>query len=195
MFLLYYKMPNINYQISEGYFSIIERQIASILALEFANQITLGNTFLPSSVGYGQDAAINESEIPFVSVYFMKTDSDLEASNRNDYPTDYFIDVKALGRENCEKIINVVRHVLKSRYYVNLEINGVVSRTKVREYGVTFEENLRGSDGTIGGGLTFRVHINEEVKEIDSILALSEAYTTCKVNGTTKTIEFKNNLT
>ena len=76
-------MSKIDYQIGEGVYSSVMTRIASILAVEFAAQVLLGNTFLPSSVSFDTESSVNESDIPFVSVNWMNFETKMITGSNN----------------------------------------------------------------------------------------------------------------
>jgi len=71
-------MSKINYKIDEGVFSLVMKEIAAILLIEFTEQINLGNTFLPSEISYDTTSSVNEGDLPFVSVNWAKFDNRLD---------------------------------------------------------------------------------------------------------------------
>lgn len=183
-------MSKIAYQIGEGKFSEVMVRIASILATEFAAQVILGNTFLPSSISYDTESSVNEGDIPFVSVNWLNFD------NRDDYrqlqsnTNNFFIDVKAKGYDTVRKIIAVVRTILKSEQYITLDYDlGFISETNIVSAGVTFEEMNRDSQGIISGGLTYRCLINEDN---DSPVSTDLNETLYNLTIENKTITLKN---
>ena len=128
-------MSKIAYKIGEGKFSEVMVRLASILALEFASQVTLGNTFLPSSVSYDTQSSVNEGDIPFVSVNWLKFDNKDDYRKVQSNTNDFFIDVKAKGYDNVRKIIAVVRTILKSEQYITLDYDlGFISEKKLHRY-------------------------------------------------------------
>ena len=148
-------------KIGEGVFSSVMTRIASILEVEFAAQVILGNAFLPSSVSYDTESSVNE-DVPFVSVNWMKFDNQDDYREQQANLNSFFIDVKAKGYDNVRKIIAVIRTILKSEQYIYLDFNpGVISQTNVISAGVTFENMNRDSQGVISGGLTFQCLVNE----------------------------------
>lgn len=159
-------MAKINYQIGEGNFSIVMQRIAAILLLEFNNQITLGNTFLPSIIYYDTDYSVDEGNIPFVSVNWMNFDNVSDARGVSSNLNHYFIDVKAAGYEVTRKIISIIRTILKSEQYLKLDFDyGIISETNILKAGVSFEENLNDSQGVISGGLTYQCLVQENNDE------------------------------
>jgi len=186
-------MAEINYQIGEGNFSLVLKKIAAILLIEFANQITLGNNFLPSSVGYDNSSSVNEGDIPFVSVNWLKFDNSADHRTYQSNMCQFFIDVKAIGYDNVRKIIAVIRTILKSEQYILLSYtNGMISETNIVSAGVTFEEGNRSSQDVISGGLTYQCLVNETnpspvSTEIDSTLY------ELGINDTDKILTLENN--
>ncbi len=155
-------MAKINYQILEGNFSIVNKRIASILLIEFAEQIILGNTFLPSAVYFDTDFAADEGNIPFVSVNWLDFENKDDSKGFSDNTNKYFIDIKAVGYETTKKIIAIVRTILKSMQYDKLDFDyGIVAEVKVTNAGINFEESLRDSQGTISGGVNYQCTVTE----------------------------------
>lgn len=155
-------MSKIAYQIGDGKFSEVLVRIASILTTEFAEQVVLGNTFLPSNIHYDTDYAVDEGNIPWVSVNWMKFDNKDDYRGGQDNLNHFYIDVKAAGYTNVRKIINVIRTILKSQQYITLDYDfGFLSNTNIISAGVNFEEMNRGSQGVISGGLTYECLISE----------------------------------
>lgn len=155
-------MGKIKYQIGEGNYSIVMKRIAAILLFEFAEQITLGNTYLPTEIYFDTDFAADEGNIPFVAVNWTEFENVSDARGISTNSNKYFIDVKAVGYETTKKIIAVIRTILKSQQYVKLDFDyGIVSGCNVIVAGVSFEEKLRGSQGVISGGLTFECLVTE----------------------------------
>lgn len=183
-------MSKIDYKIGEGRFSEVMVRIASILTIEFAAQVILGNDFLPSSIRFDTQSSVNEGDIPFVSVNWLKFD------NKDDYrlvqsnTNNFFIDVKAKGYDNVRKIIAVIRTILKSEQYITLDYDlGFISETNITSAGVTLEEMNRDSQGVISGGLTYQCLINE-VNDSPVPTAISE--TEYELDIENKTITLKN---
>lgn len=155
-------MSKIGYQIGEDNFSLVLKEIASILVVEFARQIELGNTFLPESVSYDTDFAVNEGDTPFVSVNWLKFDNTDDYRELSQNNNQYFIDIKAKGYDVVRSIISVVRKILKSEQYITLNfVPGIISNTNIVSAGVSFETHNRSSQGTISGGVTFQCNVVE----------------------------------
>jgi hypothetical protein len=156
-------MSKIAYQIGEGKFSEVMVRIASILTIEFAGQINLGNTFLPSVINYDTENSVNEGDIPFVSVNWLKFDNQDDYRQVQSNMNKFFIDVKAKGYDTVRKIIAVIRTILKSEQYLTLDYDlGFISETNIISAGVSFEDMNRDSQGVISGGLTYQCLINED---------------------------------
>src|SRR6056297_3546929 len=121
-------MSKIDYKIGEGRFSLVMKRIASILVTEFAEQIELGNDFLPSSVTYDKAEGVSEGDIPFVGVTWMKFDNQSDYREQQLNENSFFIDVKAQSYDTVRKIIAIIRTILKSQQYILLDFGfGVVS--------------------------------------------------------------------
>jgi hypothetical protein len=150
-------MAKINYQIGEGNFSVVLTRIAAILLIEFANQITLGNTFLPSEIYKDTDFSADEGNMPYVAVNWMDFDSKEDTRAASGNTCGYFIDVKSKGYDTTRKIIAIIRTILKSEQYIRLDLDyGIISETNILSAGVTFEEKLRDSQGIVSGGLKYQ---------------------------------------
>ena len=170
-------MAKINYQIGEANFSIVMKRIAAILLLEFAEQINQGNAYLPTEIYFDTDFAADEGNIPFVAVNWLEFENESDARAISTNKNKYFIDVKAVGYETTKKIIAAIRTILKSEQYVKLDFDyGIVSDTNVIAAGISFEEKLRGSQGTISGGLTFECLVTENNDKTVSIPLVDSVY-------------------
>ncbi len=182
-------MSKIAYKIGEGLFSEVMVRIASILAVEFAEQIVLLNTFLPSSVSYDTENSVNEGDVPFVSVNWLNFENLDDYREHQSNMNSFFINVKAIGYDNVRKIIAVIRTILKSEQYITLDFPlGYISETNIVSAGVTFEDSNTNSQGIISGGLTYKCIINESN---DSPVAVDLAEATYNLIITNKTITFK----
>lgn len=189
-------MAKINYQIQEGNFSIVNTRIAEILLLEFANQkANYSADFLPDKVYIDPFYSVDEGNIPFVSCNWINFESSEDGRAISTNLNEFFIDVKAIGYENFNKIIAIIRTILKSEQYIKLDFDyGIVSDTNIVSAGVNFEESLRDSQGVISGGLRFQCKItenndkpvpqplneseyNSEVDESGKFLTLKSIYT------------------
>lgn len=187
-------MAKINYQIGEGNFSLVMKRIASILLVEFANQITLGNTFLPDEVCYDTSSAASEGDIPFVAVNWMKLDSTIDARNSSQNENVYFIDVKAVGYDNVRKIIAVIRTILKDQQYVILDFPyGTVSDVNIISAGIDLEERNRGSQDTINGGVQIKCNVLETNPPMEGI-EIQETDYELQINDSDKILKLTNIL-
>lgn len=158
-------MSKINYKIEEGTFSLVMKEIAAILLIEFTNQITLGNNFLPSEISYDTSSAVNEGDLPFVSVNWAKFDNKLDARAHSENLNDYYIDIKAVGQDNVRKIIAVIRSILKHQEYLTLGFEyGVISDTNITTSGIDLESIAMNKDsqGTVTGGVWYRANVVEQ---------------------------------
>jgi hypothetical protein len=188
-------MSKINHLIGQANFQIVEIQLAAILQDEFIKQNELqeiqspGSSFLPETVYFGFTRVVNEGDLPFVAVNWTQERGVLESGESLHYSDSYFIDVKAVSRTVCAKIINAVRHILKSNYYRSLDLpSGMISRTGIDNLGIDFEVKTTGAQGTESGGINFGVDINENVQLLEG-LPISELLTKCNIGD--NTIEFK----
>lgn len=184
-------MAKITYKIGEGVYSQVMKRIASILLVEFAKQITLGNTFLPTSVSYDNANAVSEGDIPYVSVNWLKFDNvddfRVQQTNRNNF----FIDVKAVSYDTVRKIIAVIRTILKSNQYITLDYAfGTVSETNITSAGINFEDINRDSQNVISGGLTYQCLIVEPNDGYEST-ALNESNYDLLIEETEKVLTIK----
>ncbi len=185
-------MSKIDYKIGEGRFSLVMKRIASILVAEFAEQIKLGNDFLPSSVTYDKAEGVSEGDIPFVGVTWMKFDNQSDYREQQLNENSFFIDVKAQSYDTVRKIIAIIRTILKSQQYILLDFDfGVVSETKITSAGVNFEDMNRSSQDIISGGLTFQCQINEP-NDNGSGTDLEESWYELNINETEKVLTLKN---
>lgn len=155
-------MSKIDYQIGEANFSIVTKRIGQILADEFAAQISLGNTFLPSVIYFDTNYAADEGNIPWIGINWLEFENNIDSRADSQNLNKYFIDVKAKGYDNFNKIISVIRTILKSQQYITLDFNlGLISDTNISGAGVNFEESMRDSQDVVSGGVSFQCMIVE----------------------------------
>lgn len=186
-------MAKINYQIGEGVFSTVMLRIRDILLIEFTEQINLGNTFLPDIIYFDTDFTADEGNIPWVSVNWLDFDNlgDNRGSSTN--LCRYFIDVKAEGYANVRKIVSVIRTILKSMQYDKLDFaEGVISETNITSSGVSFEPELKSSQGVVSGGLTYQCKVLEP-NDRPVPDPLNESEYVSQINETNKSITIKSN--
>ena len=164
-------MSKINYQITESNSSLVLKRIAQILTLEFNAQIALGNTFLPTKCCYDLAESVNEGDLPFVSVSWLKFESNIDEMANSQYLNHYYIDVKCIGYDVVRKTIAIIRKILKSQQYYILDFPyGIISETTILEAGITQEETNRSTQNAISGGLLFRCNVletNDEPVPVD----------------------------
>lgn len=185
-------MAKIAYKIGEGQFSLVMKKIAAILLVEFAAQIVLENDFLPTSVSYDTEGSVNEGDIPFVSVNWLKFDNKDDYRQLQSNTNHFFIDVKAKGYDTVRKIIAVIRTILKSEQYILLDFDpGFISETNIISAGVTFEESNKDSQGIISGGLTYQCLINED-NDSPVSTEFNETLYELSINETDKILTLKN---
>ncbi len=185
-------MSKIDYKIEEDNFSKIPKMIAEILLVEFCKQIELKNDFLPNEVYYDTDYTPDEGNIPWVAVNWLNYDNTIDNRASSQNLNRYFIDVKNTSYETVRKTISVIRKILKSEHYITLDfVDGIISNTNIIEAGVSFEEQLRDSQGTISGGVTYQCNVFE-TNDVPEGTPLVQSTYESVINESDKKLTLKN---
>lgn len=161
-------------------------RIADILFMEFANQKTLGNAFLPDEVAADYVGAIDAGKMPFVGVMYSDSGYPNEAQSQSEADSKYVIECKADNYSNARKIAEVVRAILKNTQYQRLLFppNFGIRGTKVTNLNMTiFEQRLSSLDNTTAY-VVFEVRHYETTEKVEGIPLVSNATKVTRENGT-----------
>ena len=184
-------MANINYKIQPSNLSLVADRLTSVLTIEFANQVVLGNDFLPDKIYYDTDYGTDPGNIPYVAVNWLDFNNKISELSNHQNICKYFIDVKGVGYDVVRKIIEVVRTILMSLQYEKLEFDyGIMSDRNIINAGIDYENDLRSSQGVVSGGLMYEclvLETNDQPVPID----LDESVYTQLINRTDKYFEYK----
>lgn len=164
-------MSKIKEQIPESRAAIINREIGAILALEFAEQIVLGNIFLPSEVAVDYIHAVDSANCPFVGVMYSKTSSKGEFVSQSQVTSQYIIECKGKNATDARRISEVVRAILMNAEYRTLGLAPTfgISGVSVSDLDMTIFENRRSSQDDTTAYIVFDVRHYETTEKVIGI--------------------------
>lgn len=163
-------MSKIKLKIEESRASIINAEIAAILTLEFAQQIILLNTFLPTQVDTDYINAIDSANLPFVGVLYSGSKTDSDFQNQSQVTSQYLIECKGKTYTVARRISEVVRAILMNSEYRTLGLApqaiGVLG-TSVNSRDMSIFENRKSSQDDITAYVVFEVRHYETTEKIE----------------------------
>ena len=164
-------MSKIKNQIGESRADIINNEITAILAIEFAEQIVLGNSFLPAQVATDYIEAPGSADIPFVGVMYMSSKTEADFQNQSDVTSQYFIECKGKNYTDTKKMKEVVRAILMNSEYRTLGLPPTfgIKGVSVRNIEMTIFESRRSSQDNTTGYLVFEVRHYETTEKVEGI--------------------------
>lgn len=164
-------MSKIKNQIGEARADIINDEITAILATEFAEQINLGNTFLPSGVNTDYIQAPASGEVPFVGVMYMSSRANSDFQNQSDVTSQYFIECKGKDYTEAKKIKEVVRAILMNAEYRTLGLPATfgIKGVSVQNIEMTIFESRKSSQDNTTAYVVFDVRHYETTEKVEGI--------------------------
>ncbi len=164
-------MSKITAQIGESRAALINNEIAAILAIEFAQQIILGNLFLPTGVAADYINAVDSADIPFVGVMYSKTNSNAEFVSQSQVLSQYIIECKGKTYYNSRRISEVVRAILMNSEYRTLGLPATfgISGTVVTSRDMSIFENRKTSQNDTTAYVVYEVRHYETTEKVTGI--------------------------
>jgi hypothetical protein len=172
-------------QIGESRAGQIMHRIADILLLEFVNQISLGNTFLPTEISADYAHAVDAGSMPFVGVMYSDSDYPNEAQSQSDAVSKYVIECKANTYAEARKISEVVRAILKNSQYnrLLLPLDFGIKGTKVTQRTMSIFEQRRAAQDSTTSYVVFEARHYETTEKVEGIPLVSNATKVTRDDG------------
>lgn len=173
-------------KIEESRAATIMYKIADILAMEFANQIALGNTFLPDTVDVDYIHATDAAKMPFVGVMYSDSEYQNEAQSQSQAISKYVIECKANSYSDARKIAEVVRAILKNSQYNTLELpsNFGIMGTQVNTISMTIFEQRMSTQNNTTAYVVFEVRHHETTEKLEGTPLVMNSTKVTRDDGT-----------
>lgn len=187
-------MSKIKNQIGESRAGVIMSYIATVLALEFAEQKVLGNTFLPDQIASDYIAAPGSGDVPFVGVMYSSTKTNADYQNQSDVKSQYIIECKGLNYTDSRRMSEVVRAILMNAEYRTLGLpnNFGIKGTSVLSRDMTIFDNRRSTQDNTTAYVVFEVSHYETTEKVEGIPLVLDSVT---ANRGDKFLFYKTDLT
>lgn len=171
-------MAKITQIIQPQMYELIRDRIASILAIELANQVALGGYALCNSVVWVERTVpFDKTELPAINVYYRSSNyadqTPITSKGDNIYKIDVYtsskhkdgIDGDKLSSIKCQRLLGIIRAILESPHYIRLDFSSYIAHTNVSEISIG-EAKDQDTTQIVAGQLTLSVTATETVEQI-----------------------------